>query len=501
MKLATFSAAGQPALAVLCRRAFSFPAALGSSLVALSVLTVRSRFSDPDLWWHLRTGQIIATQRVIPRIDLFSFATRQHAWVAHEWLSQVFLYGVWRAGGYAGLMLWFCVLAAGLLLLEYLLCSIYANHAKVAFLGALVTWLFATIGLAIRPQMLGYFLLACELLLVQLGRSRDPRWFLLLPPLLALWANCHGSFFLGLMLLAVLLACSFIDWRAGLLDSRPLESSRRKVFAAAAALSLPAVFLNPVGLPLLAYPLRTIFDARMQLDAVSEWRRLAFDDPRAFLLLAVAGLIVLLALVGRIPLYLDECAVLSLAFGMAVLHQRLLFAWGIVAAPVLCRQLAGLWDGYDPARDHRLANALLILAALTIAIGAFPGTSNLAAQVTRDNPTQAVQFLRRARLPGNMLNEYVYGGYLIWADPEQRVFIDGRADVYAWTGVLKDYGEWATLETDPNVLLDRYRIAFCLLSRSMPLARVLRYLPGWHELYSDSQAVIFVRTGAKPGTP
>ena len=74
------------------------------------------------------------------------------------------------------------------------------------------------------------------------------------------------------------------------------------------------------------------------------------------------------------------------------------------------------------------------------------------------------------------------------------MFIDGRADVYAWTGVFADYGAWATLRADPNVLLEKYRIDFCLLSVSAPLARVMRYLPGWSESYSDSQSVIFSRT-------
>ena len=73
------------------------------------------------------------------------------------------------------------------------------------------------------------------------------------------------------------------------------------------------------------------------------------------------------------------------------------------------------------------------------------------------------------------------------------MFIDGRADVYAWTGVFADYGRWATLRDDPNRLLNHYRIDWCLLSQSAPLARVMRYLPGWSERYSDAQSVIFAR--------
>jgi hypothetical protein len=95
-----------------------------------------------------------------------------------------------------------------------------------------------------------------------------------------------------------------------------------------------------------------------------------------------------------------------------------------------------------------------------------------------------------------MLNEYVYGGYLIWAAPEHPVFVDGRADVFDWTGVLGEFGKWATLQSDPNELLDKYQVNFCLLGRDSPMARVLPLLPGWKTVYSDNLAVIVMRTAA-----
>jgi len=466
---------------------------LASALVALAVLTIRSRFNDPDLWWHLRTGQIIWTGRAIPRTDLLSFTTGQHPWVPHEWLSQLSIYAAWRVGDYSGLMLWFCITAGALLVIQYVVCSLYSGDVKIAFLGALVTWFFATIGLAIRPQMLGYLLLACELMVLQLGRSRDPRWFFLLPLLFVAWVNSHGSFFFGMIVLVVVLISGFINVSAGLLTSRPFDRARRRTLLWAASLSVAGLFVNPVGVELLAYPLRTVFDPGMPLDAVTEWQRLSFDDVRAFGLLAAAGAILLIALVRRTELYLDELALLAAAFGMAVLHQRLLFAWGIVAAPVFCRVIADSWDRYQPARDRILPNAVLILVWLGVAFAAFPVRGALVAQVDRGSPVRAVAFLRHAHLTGSMLNEYVYGGYLSWALPEQKVFIDGRADVFAWTGVLRDYGAWATLREDPNLLLNKYRIDFCLLSPSAPVVRMLRHLPGWSERFADAQSVIFAR--------
>src|SRR6266571_5166030 len=122
--------------------AFSFPVMVAATLVVLTVLTVQSRFNDPDLWWHLKTGEIIWNTHSIPRTDLFSFTTNNHEWIAHEWLSQVAIYVSWRLGGYAGLMLWLCAFSSMLLLAAYALSSIYSGNAKVALLGALIAWFF-----------------------------------------------------------------------------------------------------------------------------------------------------------------------------------------------------------------------------------------------------------------------------------------------------------------------------------------------------------------------
>lgn len=471
-------------------RLCSFPVMLAAALAALAVLTVRSRFNDPDLWWHLRTGQIMWVTHAIPRTDLLSYTTNQHPWVAHEWLSQLSMYAAWKAGDYTGLMLWFCIVTTAFLVIQYASCSLYSGNARVAFLGALTTWFFATIGLAIRPQMLGYTLLACELLILHLGRSRDPRWFYLLPLLFAVWVNVHGTFFFGLIVLAVVFVSGLLNVTAGLLVSRPFDRTQRKALLGAGAFSLAALFVNPVGWRLLAYPLWTILDWRMQLDAVEEWQRLSFDDSRAIGLLAVMGSILVTALVRRMKLYVDELALLTVAFGMAVLHQRLLFAWGIVASPILCRQLGDL---YPTSRGKFLPNAILTVAFLGVACVAFPAQGELASQVARGNPVEAVNHIRRTHLTGRMLNEYAYGGYLTWALPEVKVFIDGRSDVYAWTGVFEDYGAWATLRSDPNLLLNKYAIDFCLLSQASPMVRVMRYLPGWSERYADSRSVIFTR--------
>jgi len=478
------------------RRAASFPVVLTTALAVLTVLTVRDRFNDPDLWWHLKTGEIIWNTHSIPQTDVFSFTTNQHAWTAHEWLSQVAIYAAWRLWDYQGLMLWLCVSGSLLIIGQYVLCSLYSGNAKAALLGGLVVWFFATVGLTIRPHVLGYLLLTCELLIVHLGRTRSRQWFLLLPPLFCVWANCHGSFFIGFVVLAVFLFCSWFNGRAGLLVAPPWERSQRKMLNLASVLSLAAVFVNPVGSNLVLYPLNVMLHQPKGLAYVTEWQPLTLNEVRAVGLFAVVAFIFLWTMVQRVELRLEELLLLCMGFGMAVLHHRMLFVFGLLAAHVLCRLIADAWDSYEPARDLRIPNAVMIVLSLTTMFLAFPTVDHLAAQVKKQNPVKAVEFIRRTGLSGRMLNDYVYGGYLIWALPEQKVFVDGRADVYEWTEVMGDLAEWATLQADPTILLDKYRIDFCLMSRNAPLSRVVPLVPGWKTVYSDEISTIF-RRGSK----
>lgn len=473
------------------RRVCSFPAALGCLLVVLSVLTVKSRFDDPDMWWHLKTGQIISTTHTIPTTDIFSYTTHHHAYIPHEWLAQLLIYGAYRLGGYSGLMLCFCFFTAALLIAGYVLCSLYAGNPKIGFLGALTLWLFATAGLSIRPQMIGYLLLVIELLIFHLGRTRDRRWFFGLPPLFAFWVNCHGSFFLGLLVAGIFFATSFSSFQTGSLISIRWTSTVRKTLLLSLALSIPALFCNPIGITQVLYPVNTLLHQPLGLSQVEEWQPLQLSNGRGLGLLAVLACITLVVIVRHSELLWHELLLLALGTWLAVSHQRLVFVFGILAAPVLSRLLSTFWDGYRQEKDRPLPNAILIVASLLIAFWAFPGQATLAQQVEQASPVKAVEFIKTNHLSGRMLNEYVYGGYLIWAAPENPVFIDGRADVFEWTGVLADFGRWETLQSNPNVLLEKYGIDFCLLARSSPMVTVMSLLKDWKIAYEDNNSVIF----------
>lgn len=472
---------------------------MAALLAVLAVLTVRGRLDAPDMWWHLKYGQVICATHAAPSTDLYSYTASHHQVVPQEWLSEVTIYAAYRLGGYSGLMGWLCFFSAILLIAGYVLCGKYSGNAKIGFVGALVIWFFATAGLAVRGQVIGYLLLIIELLLLHLGRSRKPRWFLAIPLLMLLWVNCHASFFLGLMVLGVYLLCSFFNFRAGNLVCLS-ERHHRRMLLWASLLSFAATFLNPGGWQQVLYPIATMRRLPVSLANVGEWQPLLLSEPRgAALFLVLLGIFIVLIVRRSEVLYLHELLLLSAGTWLALSHKRMAFVFGILAAPVLTRLLAPLWDRYEPEKDRIAPNAvLLVLAAIVIVIG-FPGRATLEKQVSENSPVRAVAYIQSHRLSGNMLNAYTYGGYLIWALPEHPVFIDGRADLYEWAGVMQPFAQWALLETNPNTLLDKYNVSFCLLERGSQIAQVMPLLPNWKQVYSDQQSVIFVRSSPAPG--
>ena len=483
------------------QRLFSFPVTLASLLIVLTVLTVRGRFDDPDLWWHLKMGQTIWTTHSIPTHDLFSYTANQQTLVPQEWLAQLNIFCAYQLGGYSGLMLWLCLLSSALVVAGYIHCCIYSGNAKVAFVGAMVIWFFGTIGFEIRPQMFSYILLVAELLLICAGRTQNPRWFAGLPLVFLIWINSHASFVLGIAVAGAFLFSSFFEFELGTLKSHRWNPQHRRVFIWSLLLSAIALLINPAGLKQIFYPFDTLMNMKLLMANVEEWAPLNMTEARGIGLLAVLSCIVLLLAARKADIYLDELILLAAGTWMAVGHIRMLVIFGILVAPTLSRQLANVWEKYEPEKDRILPNAVFIGLSLIAIVLAFPSRQNLMQQVEARSPVKALDYIRTHQLSGLMLNDYTYGGYLIWAAPEYPVMIDGRTDIYEWSGFLEQYARWATSQEDPNLLLKKYNVNFCLLSAQSQMINIMPLLPDWKLVYSDDLARVFVKTPSQSSAP
>jgi hypothetical protein len=478
---------------MILRKSFSFPVAMCSLLAALAVITVRDHFDNNDLWWHLKIGQVIWTTHTIPTRDLFSYSAFHYPLVPQEWLSEVSIYCAYLLGGLRGLMAWFCIASALLLILGYLLSWFYSGNAKVAFAGALVVCLFSAVGFAIRPQMVSFVLLLVELLLIHAGRTRSQNWFWGLPVVSCLWINCHASFILGIVVAGVYLGCSFFDFRWRWLVAQRWEPARQRMLALSMAASIAVLFLNPTGWRQIYYPFDFLFHMPSLLRSIQEFAPLSITDEPGIALVAVLVGCLLAAVFGKIPLRFEEFILLGLGTYLSFAHMRMLPVFGAFAGPIVARMVSGFWDNYDPAKDRVLPNAVVMGASVLAIILLFPGQKNLEAQVESGSPVKAVEFMKQNHLSGPVLNDHGYGGYLMWAAPEYPVFIDSRTDVYVWNGVFDQYLKWSNRQTDPSWLPDKYGANVCLVAADSNRDHILGSLKNWQRVYSDEQAVVYVR--------
>ncbi|HBY93820.1 MAG TPA: hypothetical protein DEP84_07585, partial [Chloroflexi bacterium] len=249
-----------------------------------------------DFWWHAAVGREIVTTGAIPATDHFSYTATGRPYHYQSWLSEIILYAALAAGGPAG-AIW---LRVGVLLF---ICGVLLSLSAEASRGTLRLAAAVTgagvagtvTNWAVRPQLLSLPLFAVELALLWRWRGAvtgprpiatpPPLWPL--PLLLALWANLHGAFVLGLGLPGLL-------WLGELLQQQRLTPPLRRL-ALWTGLATVAVAFNPRGLGIVGYVWTLLTDAPSQTFIV-EWRppTLATLEGRLFFtaLAASAGLFV-----------------------------------------------------------------------------------------------------------------------------------------------------------------------------------------------------------------
>jgi len=213
-----------------------------------------------------------------------------------------------------------------------------------------------------------------------------------------------------------------------------------------------------------------------------------------FLILVLLFIVALAT--GRFKLRPEELGMFLFAVFMTAEHARALPLFAFVVAPFLAAAMARWVPAYEPAKDKYALNAVLIGLAVVGFIRYFPSRQHLEQEVAKTYPHAAVEYLRQHPLPGPLLNELTWGGYLPYMlGPQQRVFIDGRLDFYQYRGVWPDYLRITKLERDTPRLLAKYNIQACLVppDRDIPLVTFLEASPDWKKAYEDEVAVLFVR--------
>lgn len=461
--------------------------------LALFAMATRE-ISDPDFWWHLRTGQFIVETQTIPHADIFSHTNAGQPWVTHEWFSEVFIYAIFALGSFPALI----ALFAGFIALAFALTYVRMPGkpyvaAFVLLLGALATaptW-------GVRPQMFSMLLTSAFLLILERRRAL---W--LLVPLMILWVNLHSGYALGIVILTVYLFDDLIIFFANKLANHPTTQPPKQL-ALIFVLTIFSVLLNPNGATMFVYPFETLTSRAMQA-YIQEWFspdfHLAEFQPFAILLIATLAATTFVG--KRVSL---AQTILLAGFTFAALRSaRNIPMFALVAAPILAEQA---WHGLGsrgwtraleatrarPTRTMAILN-WVVLGAIVVGVALrFATVAINQPEIERAKfPASAVEHLQKQKSPGALFNAYGWGGYLIWKlYPAQRVFIDGRADVYGDAFIenvfLKAYRGGA----DWREPLERYNVRVVLVEPDAPIAAQLARDETWKKTYEDKQAVVF----------
>jgi hypothetical protein len=482
----------------------SLNGALTAAALAVVALLCFVPESSNDLWLHAAIGRIIWTTGEIPRTALFPFTeASQFPFHAHEWLVSVLLYFLVNHLGIDALV--FVKGALGLALFG--LCCRLAYRLTGSFAEALLVALAAMVvgnfRFFLRPELFAlFFTLAVLWLMIEYRAQRRRPYLLACVPLAALWANCHGSFPLALVVGTIFAGGAALE----ALRASPGARLRASVHAArpyllATALMALATSLNPYGLQLYRF-VWELQNATFIRSYVYEWLPTfspLFVESRGFW--AFAGYLALSAPL----LYAGRKGVtpagwlLLLAFGyLAIGALRHIAFFAVVSIYPLSSAIAAL----APRIDRFVFARGAVLGILVASVGLLIRFGNINAAypyyVQSHYFSKAlVDYLANEQVRGNVLNSYELGAELIYRFyPRLKPAIDSRVDVYG----EKYLFDLLRLNSDEPALrqfVNRYQVAYVLQTwrdfnegiRRMPHIRD----DGWHVVFADHEAVLLGR--------
>jgi hypothetical protein len=476
-----------------------------------------------DFWWHLKTGEIIATTHTLPRVDEFSFTAAGTPSPPQAWLAQVTYYWTYRAGGPALLIGLNTLLLVAAFLVVLKMCLVASGaRVRLVALAALVPASVLAAYSHIRPQVFSFPMLAFFYWVLADYKARRRDWLWALPPLMALWVNLHGAFVLGLCMIGLFFVCEsirrFISYQPdsqakttdGTLSIRELGK-----LALILALTGAATLANPDGIGIYGF-VRSIQESRAVQDQVVEWQPPRIDQWEGVLVFYAPFFIALAALLASgMLLGLTEIVLLlgAAAFGLKAYRNGIWFA--LLAAPLMCRALTCLVASYGERWSTRKSSRLndapatpdrpvltyamaVVLIGFTVVLSpwVYPhvkrtGRTDLLAAGT---PVGAMDYIAEYHLQGKMFHTQSYADYLLWRLwPEQQTFVDGRIHLFS-DEILNDYR--AAFE-DPHwqARLAKYQIRLLLLDKGDAQSRKMieeaRSSAQWRRHYEDEMSILF----------
>jgi hypothetical protein len=455
--------------------------------------------SLPDILWTLLRGSWMAEHGRLMTTDPFTSAPHISGQILNlQWLADLFYHALDALGGPPMVVTGTAVTIAFTFALLLLATITTSGHVRLSCIAVWAAYALGASNLSPRPQTLAYPFFAFFLLAVTRAQWRkDARLLWALPFLTVLWANIHGSFFTGW----VLLGCAALGQ---VIATRNVWSAKPYVLTLVACVAASAV--TPAGVGSLFY-LATMSGNQIVRDYVTEWAPTSFgmqEGPLFFGSVVILGVLMLKSRVRLTPFEI----LLLIVFGyLAWSSVRAVVWWGLVIAPIVARLLGGVAvQRTTTSRNVPALNALIIAMVGVLVVMSLPQNKAMIPILPAsklgvfapDTPIGVGEFLQTHDPPptGKMLNAQNWGGYLEWAAwPRHQVFLDGRIELHP-DQVWLDYLAITEPTAHWRSLIDQYDISYFVLDKSLQtdlIADLRTDAVDWHLDYEDDQAVVFSR--------
>jgi hypothetical protein len=466
----------------------SFRALWAFLAVALPVLaSLLAPMSTVDLTYHLRAGSEILASGSIPTVDTWTFTAAGQPWFDQQWGAQVILRIAEQLGGWTGLAVLRAMLTGVIFASLFTIGYRRGLDARLVAILTLVAFVVAAPAMALRPQLVGMALFALLLLLIERRRAR-PRLLWLAPVIVVIWANVHGSFFLGPLALG-------LTWLADVHD----RSAVARTTLAVTIVTALAACLTPFGPAVWLYSV-TLTSNPAVSTLVTEWQPTSLRSIPGILFFASAGAVVaFLARRGRTTPW-PTLAWLAVFFLIGAYAERGIAWWPLAATTAVFGLLEpSTVRSRVETRTTRRINALVATAIVVAGVLLLPVWRPLDTRLgvpqglLSDAPSGITEALRASVEPGDRIfNFQRWGSWFEYAFPGASVAVDSRVEFFpasVWTdvGAVQSGGDgWESW-------LDASGVRFVVAGPTQGTLVDRLKAGGWKPAYEGTDGVILTR--------
>lgn len=470
-----------------------------------------SILKDGDTGYHIMTGRYILENLTFPKTDIYSHTVPDQLWIPFSWGTDVVFAFLDRLAGLNGVVIGSTILIIAMLYIVYKLLLQWKINFFILGLSLTLLVSLTSIHWLARPHLFTILFTALTFYILEKAKN-NIRYLWSIPPIILFWTWIHPGVLSGFFLLGLYTIGKLIEYK---LYRKDHDKHYLKTVFIVSVVSLAVTLLNPYGIKLHAYIIDTLTSSWI----VHATREYHSPNPHATLaaflyILTLATF--LLSFLAKNKKVLDFPQLLSLLFWthLSLFAMRNIALYAVVAIPLLALVLQEIIDQHpltafkkksqqfldmEKSLQYHFWPISLIIISVLIALNngtvfGYNVMNNRFSQIYF--PVKALQYVENNPIKGNMLNEDNWGGYIIYAHPSLKVFMDGRLDMYQ-QAFLDEYQKLNKGKPEWQDILEKYNVSWILFSNNTYFHNLVKASPNWEVYYQDELSTIFVKKQPK----